>query len=114
MTQAAAPAMTIVVRIPLLNVLNRLDGKWYDEVRGAVNSHRCYLRRRRPPRFRGTLAPARRASLNPMAIACARLVTFLPERPDRSVPRFRSCIARSTLCEAFRPYFAMQPPPRPE
>src|SRR2546422_885293 len=64
-------------------------------------------RRLRPPRLRGTLAPARRASLRPMAIACLRLRTFLPDRPERSVPRFRSRIARSTFFDAFLPYFAM-------
>ena len=64
-------------------------------------------RRFRPPRLRGTLAPARRASLKPMAIACLRLRTFLPDRPERSVPRFRSRIARSTFFDAFLPYFAM-------
>ena len=53
--------------------------------------------------------PARRASLKPIAIACFRLVTFFPERPERSVPRFRSCIARSTLLWAFLPYFAIGP-----
>jgi hypothetical protein len=57
--------------------------------------------------LRGTLPPARRASESPIAIACFRLVTFFPERPLRSVPRFRSCIAFSTFCEAFRPYLAM-------
>src|SRR5882672_8911079 len=61
----------------------------------------------RPALFRGTLAPAFRASLRPMAIACLRLVTFLPDRPDLSVPFFRSCIARLTLLCAFFPYFAM-------
>jgi hypothetical protein len=59
--------------------------------------------------FFGTLAPARRASDNPMAIACLRLVTLFPEPPDRSVPRFRSRITRSTFCEAFFPY---RRPPR--
>src|SRR5579872_5020954 len=47
--------------------------------------------------FRGTLAPARRASDSPMAIACFGLVTFLPDRPLRSVPCFISSMARSTL-----------------
>jgi hypothetical protein len=47
--------------------------------------------------FRGTFPPARRASLKPIAIACLRLVTFLPDRPERSVPRLRSRIARSTF-----------------
>src|SRR6266508_306756 len=63
----------------------------------------------RPPalRFLGTFAPARRASLKPIAMACLRLVTFLPERPDLSVPRLRSCIARSTFFCAFFPYFAI-------
>src|SRR5262245_8530186 len=55
-------------------------------------------RRLRPERRRdGTLPPARRASDKPIAIACLRLVTRLPERPLRSVPRLRSCIARSTF-----------------
>jgi hypothetical protein len=49
------------------------------------------------------LAPARRASDNPMAIACFRLVTFLPLRPLFSVPRFFSRIARLTLADAFLP-----------
>ena len=39
-----------------------------------------------------------------MAIACLRLLTFLPLRPDLSSPRFISCIARSTLRPAFLPY----------
>ncbi|MGA7357040.1 MAG: hypothetical protein WBW76_16580, partial [Candidatus Cybelea sp.] len=53
----------------------------------------------------GTLTPERRASLKPIAMACFRLVTFLPERPDLSFPCFISCIARSTLRLAFGPYF---------
>src|SRR4051812_42569351 len=52
----------------------------------------------------GTLPPSRRASDSPMAIACFRLVTFLPDRPLFSVPSLRSCIARSTFCDAFFPY----------
>jgi len=44
----------------------------------------------------GTLAPFARASESPIAIACFRLVTRLPLRPLRSVPCFRSLIARST------------------
>jgi hypothetical protein len=45
----------------------------------------------------GTLPPSRRASDRPIAMACFRLVTFLPEPPLFSVPRFRSCIVFSTL-----------------
>jgi hypothetical protein len=56
--------------------------------------------------FDGTLPPSRRASDSPMAMACLRLFTFLPEPPLFSVPRFRSCIAFSTLSCAFFPYFA--------
>jgi hypothetical protein len=55
----------------------------------------------------GTLAPARRASDSPIAIACLRLVTFLPDRPLRNVPRLRSRIVFSTLLRAFFPYLAM-------
>jgi hypothetical protein len=61
------------------------------------------------PRLRGTFAPDFLASDSPIAIACFRLVTFLPERPERSVPRLRSCMARLTLLWAFFPYFL---PPR--
>ena len=45
----------------------------------------------------GTCAPDRLASERPIAMACLRLFTFLPERPLRRVPRFRSCIACLTL-----------------
>jgi hypothetical protein len=57
--------------------------------------------------FGGTFAPARRASDNPMAIACLRLLTFLPEPPLRSVPSLRSCMTFLTFACAFFPYFAM-------
>jgi hypothetical protein len=50
---------------------------------------------------RGTLPPARRASLKPMAIACFRSVIFLWDPPERNFPRFISCIARSTFSPAF-------------
>ena len=55
----------------------------------------------------GAFPPALRASDNPMAIACLRLVTFLPERPLRSLPSLRSSIALLTFACAFLPYFAM-------
>src|SRR5262245_7649576 len=57
--------------------------------------------------LRGTLPPARRASDNPMAMACFRLVTFFPERPLLNVPLLRSPIAFLTFCCAFLPYLAM-------
>jgi hypothetical protein len=57
--------------------------------------------------LRGTLAPARRAWDNPMAIACFRLFTFLPDRPLFRVPFFRSRIAFSTFSDAFLLYFAI-------
>jgi hypothetical protein len=57
--------------------------------------------------LRGTLAPARRAWDNPMAIACFRLLTFLPDRPLFRVPFFRSRIAFSTFSDAFLLYFAI-------
>lgn len=49
-----------------------------------------------------------------MAIACLRLLTFLPERPDFSSPRFISCIARFTFFPAFAPYLRFEPFFRPE
>ena len=57
--------------------------------------------------FFGTFAPSRRASERPIAMACLRLVTFLPEPPLRSVPCFLSCIVFSTLSCAFLEYLAM-------
>jgi hypothetical protein len=56
---------------------------------------------------RGTLPPACRASDKPMAIACLRLLTFRPERPLRSLPRFISCIARRTFLPLARPYLRL-------
>jgi hypothetical protein len=50
--------------------------------------------------FFGTFAPARRASESPIAIACLRLVTFLPLPPLRSVPCFLSCMVFSTFLDA--------------
>jgi hypothetical protein len=58
-------------------------------------------------RRRGTLAPERRASDKPIAIACLRLLTRLPDLPLRNFPRFISCIARLTLRDAVLPYLAM-------
>jgi hypothetical protein len=55
--------------------------------------------------FFGTLSPSALASERPIAIACLRLVTFLPERPLFSVPALRFFIARSTLADAFFEYF---------
>src|SRR5690606_23278434 len=55
----------------------------------------------------GTFAPARRASESPMAMACLRLFTFLPERPLFNVPRLRSRMAFATFFCAFLPYFAI-------
>ena len=59
----------------------------------------------RPVRLRGTLAPFSRASDNPIAMACFRLLTFLPLLPDLSVPFLRRRIALSTRLEALLPYF---------
>ena len=51
----------------------------------------------------GTLAPERRASDKPIAIACFRLFTLLPDLPLFNVPRLRSCIALFTLLCACLP-----------
>jgi len=67
---------------------------------GAIKS-RSYFEER----FRaGTLPAERRASLRPIAIACLRLVTFLPERPERNFPAFISSILRLTFFPAWGPY----------
>src|ERR1700733_8020226 len=59
--------------------------------------------------LRGTFAPFFRASDNPMAMACLRLVTLppLPPLPDFNVPRFSRCIALLTLFAAAFPYRAI-------
>ena len=58
--------------------------------------------------FFGTFAPSLRASESPMAMACFRLFTFFPLRPDFSLPRLYSCISRSTDFDAFGPYFRFE------
>ena len=57
--------------------------------------------------FFRTVAPSRRASERPIAIACLRLLTRVPVLPLFNVPRLRSCIARSTFLLAVFPYFAI-------
>jgi hypothetical protein len=64
------------------------------------------LRAERLRERRGTFPPFSRASLSPMAIACLRLLTFLPD-PLFKVPFFLRCIADFTRFEAALPYFAM-------
>ena len=56
------------------------------------------------PRFGGTFLPFLRASESPMAMACLRLLTFLPLLPLLSVPRLRLRMLRSTSLEALREY----------
>jgi hypothetical protein len=53
----------------------------------------------------GTFMPALRASEMPIATACLRLVTFLPDRPLRSVPRLRSRMTLLIFFDAFLLYF---------
>ena len=55
--------------------------------------------------FFGTFLPSALASESPIAIACFRLVTFLPERPLFNVPALRFFITRSTSADAFLEYF---------
>jgi hypothetical protein len=55
--------------------------------------------------FFGTFAPAALASERPIAFACLRLLTFLPDRPLFKVPALRFFIARPTLADAFFEYF---------
>ena len=54
--------------------------------------------------FFGTFLPLALASDSPIAIACLRLLTFLPERPLFSVPALRFFIARLTSADAFFEY----------
>ena len=54
--------------------------------------------------FFGTFLPLALASDRPIAIACLRLLTFLPERPLFNVPDLRFFIARPTSFDAFFEY----------
>ena len=58
----------------------------------------------RPVRLRGTFPPFARASLNAIAIACLRLVTFRPPRVF-NVPLFFRWSALLTRFDADFPYF---------
>jgi hypothetical protein len=58
----------------------------------------------------GTFAPFSLASLRPIAIACLRLVTFLPD-PLLSVPFFLRLMVDLTRLDAAFPYFAIKTPP---
>jgi hypothetical protein len=55
--------------------------------------------------FFGTFLPFALASERPIAIACLRLLTFLPERPLFNVPALRFFIVRLTSLDAFLEYF---------
>ena len=59
----------------------------------------------------GTLSPSFRASDSPIAIACLRLFTFLPERPLFNFPCLYSSITFFTFFCVFFPYLAMTAPP---
>jgi hypothetical protein len=62
--------------------------------------------------FAGTFFPSRRASERPIAMACLRLVTFLPDLPLFNVPFLRFFIARSTFFAKALEYFrAIDRPP---
>lgn len=54
------------------------------------------------------MAPERRASLSPMAIACLRFLT-LRRPPDFKPPCLYSCITLPTLSCALRPYLRRLP-----
>src|SRR5882757_187750 len=76
----------------------------------AMTSHRYFFAFRFFAVFRffeaffGTFLPLALASDSPIAIACLRLVTFLPEPPLFSVPALRFFITRSTSVDAFFEY----------
>jgi hypothetical protein len=101
---AAAAASSSAVRS-----FNRPSVAQVEAARAGRLEEGYFLRREDPrlrlDRRRGTLPPSRRASDNPIAMACFRLFTVLPDPPDLSWPRFISCMARSTFFWAFWPYF---------
>ena len=81
-----------------------------DELTAKVAKWTIDLRDQRPVRavadfFLGTFLPARRASDKPIAMACFRLLTLLPEPPLFNVPRLNSCIDLPTFLDAASLYF---------
>lgn len=100
--------------------VSRIDFLWYtnilyDLLRDFLAVFRLvfrpvFLTAFLPVFFAGTFPPLFRASESPIAIACFRLVTFLPLRPLFNVPFLRSCIAFFTLRCAVFPYFAIGSP----
>jgi len=91
--------------VPSCTRTNRRDYRF------LLDPFRDDVRERFRAAFRGTLAPFSRASLNPIAITCLRLVTRRPDRPLFNVPRFFRRIADSTRFDADLPYFAIRTPP---
>jgi hypothetical protein len=85
----------------------RLDARFFDFVALLRVFEADFFEDDRDDAVFGTLAPSRRASERPMAIACLRLVTLRPERPLFKVPALRFFIARSTSADAFVEYRAM-------
>jgi hypothetical protein len=83
------------------------DLEQYELLRCARNDGRTryFFVFRFPAAFVGTFLPLARASESPIAIACLRLFTVLPDRPLFKVPALRFFIARSTSAEAFLEYF---------
>ena len=82
----------VVLRLDALRLLLRLDALREEDLR------------------LGTLAPERRASDSPMAIACLRLFALFPDRPLFNLPRLYSCIARPTFFFELELYFGMVAP----
>ena len=67
-----------------------------------------HVERREDDEFlRGTLAPFFRAFESPIAMACFRLVTFLPDLPLFNVPFLRSRMAFFTSVPAFLLYLGI-------
>ena len=63
--------------------------------------------------FGGTRLPLRRAFESPIAIACLRLLTLRPERPECAFPRLYSRISLPTSLLAEREYLRREPFLRP-
>ena len=99
-TQPLCGSIGVWVKVPVLPPAQRLP-----KFAIATLTSQCAAWRwqRYEPFFRsGTLLPERRASLKAIAIACLRLFTRFPDRPEVNFPRFISSIVRFTFFETPR------------
>jgi hypothetical protein len=105
-TSSSAIATTLFVPPQLVEEIIASARRSASRARSDEVGYLFFDERRRDDLRDGTFAPFSRASLNPIAIACFRLLTFLPD-PLFNEPFLRRRIADSTFFDADLPYLAI-------